>query len=95
MANKISWTEEGIYIKYSANVDFQELISVNRVISADARYGSLKYNLSDFTEVETFEMSEGNIEMISTLHHIPSVWNPSMKLAIIANTSFVNQFDFY
>lgn len=85
MGYKIEWGNNCIHIKYDGEVNLNDMIAVNRLISRDSRYNHLKCNTSDFLGVTNLIVSKEDIEQLSSFHFIPSLSNPNLKLSIVSD----------
>lgn len=83
MAHTLDWEQNGVYWKYSGNVSGQEIIDASTEIYGDPRFDSLKYKLVDFSDVESIEISEEEIKLITFQHAASSKSNARIKNAIV------------
>lgn len=91
MGYKIEWCKDCIHIKYDGEVNLNDIIGVNRLISRDSRYNYLKCQISDFSQVKKLIMSEKDIEMLSSFHVIPSMVNSNLKLSVISDNRDIQE----
>ena len=85
MAYKIKWGKNCVHIKYSGNININDLFRVGGLISSNLKYESLNFVISDFLKVTSLTTSELDIKNISTLDAIPSILNPNIKFAVVSN----------
>lgn len=91
MGYKIDWGENYIHIQYEGEVDLNEMIGMNGLISRNPKYNSLKYNISDFLGVTNLNISKKDIETLSAFHEIPSISNPNLKLVVVSDNNDIRE----
>lgn len=91
MAYKIEWGNNNVHIKYSGDININDLFKVGGLISSDLRYESLSFVISDFLDVKSLIFSELDIKNISTRDAIPSILNPNIKLSVVSNNDNIQE----
>lgn len=94
MAYKIEWGENCVHIKYSGNINVNELFKVGGLISSNLNFESLNFVISDFLKVKSLIISELEIKNISSRDTIPSILNPNIKLSVISKNSDIQEMVF-
>lgn len=91
MSYKIEWRDNCVLIKYNGDLNIADLFKLSGLIIGDSRYDSLNYVISDFLKVTSLNLSKGDINEMSTLHVIPSIWNPNLKFSIVSNNRDIQE----
>lgn len=91
MSYKIEWRDNCVLIKYIGDLNIVDLFKLSGLIIGDSRYDSLNYVISDFLKVTSLNLSKEDIKEMSTLHVIPSIWNPNLKFSIVSNNSDIQE----
>lgn len=84
MPYQIIWSEDGVEWTYSGVLTGTEIIQSNEAIYGDPRFDDLRYQIVDFTEVETFEVSEQDMKRMAYYDRVAARSNPRIRLAVIA-----------
>ena len=86
MPFEISYRQDGgVVAIFKGKVTGDEIIEVNKIFYAtDQKTRDIKYQLVDFREVETFDVSSGDVQKISRQDTKAAEVNPSMLVAIVA-----------
>jgi len=83
-----SWSENGLYRKFTGNIQTGHILKSNFDLHRDDRFQSLRYVLNDFREINTVLLDEENVEDIAVVDALRSSKNKGLKVAlVIANTS--------
>ena len=83
MAYELIWEDNGVYWKYSGNVEGNEIIDASTSIYGDARFITLKYKFVDFFDVKNFKMDKSQLALIAYQHLAAERANPYLKNAIL------------
>lgn len=85
MSVEIEWNGHYVYKKYTGNVTPQELKMKDAKVLSDIRFASLSYIISDFLAANHIDFSTDEIITHSKLHGIPSIYNPQLKVILVAD----------
>jgi len=85
MACKIIWEKNGILFKHSGTVTDQEARSMNDIMYGDKRFETIKYQISDYTEVTNNLLTHTDAKIIGTLDRTSSNWT-SKRMRIVVVT---------
>lgn len=84
MACKLYWEEEGILFSHSGTVTSQEIQEMNDIMYGDQRFGSIIYQISDYTAVTENQVGVRAAKVIGTLDRTSSHWNQKkMRIAVV------------
>lgn len=83
MSYKIEWEERGVYWEYSDSITGAEVIEGSTSIYGDARFDDLLYKLVDFSNANSIEMTQEEVEIIAYQHKAAVLSNRFIKNAII------------
>jgi len=87
MAYTLTWEPNGVYWKYTGNVSGKEIIKASTEIYGDQRFDKLKYKLVDFSDVESIDISNDEINQITFQHAAASLSKSKIKNAIIIDSN--------
>jgi len=84
MAYEISWEESGILVRFFDIVTEQEVMAANDIMYGDARFETILYQISDYTEAVQILITPRDAKVIGTLDNSSSRWNQQpMKNAVV------------
>lgn len=87
---KVSWTPNGIEWKHRGDVSLHEIMSANAEFMGDARSDTAKYQLIDLREVEAFDVSVSDMEIIGSMDLAQSESTPRLRVAFIVSDDRFN-----
>lgn len=87
MAYQITWKEKNVFVQIKGVITFEDLMEMNNKIYGDARFDSLNCQIVDYREIDQANISNDEIEIISSLEKASSYWNKNIKIANIASAS--------
>ncbi len=79
----VRWTSNGIEWKHRGDVSLHEIMSANAEFMGDARSDAAKYQLIDLREVDEFDLSESDMEIIGSMDLAQSESTPHLRVAFI------------
>lgn len=91
MSVEIEWNGHYVYKKYTGNVTPQELKMKDAKILSDIRFASLAFIISDFLAVSNIDFSTDEIITHTKLHGIPSIYNPQLKVLLVADKASIRK----
>ena len=97
MAYEIVWEEKGILVKFSGTVTEQENIMLNDFIYGDIRFGTISYEIADFTEAINIQITPTYAKVIGTLDKSSSRWthNVVRNIVITKDQKFIPVVEIY
>ena len=85
MPYKLTWERSGIYRQYYGDVTvFERRASLNAICS-DPRFDGLRYAITNYLEVNSYEVREDATVEIAALHIGPLRTNPRIVIAAVAD----------
>ena len=84
MPFELTWEPRGVYRRYFGDVTLAERRRSLDLICADPRFDQLRYSITDFLGVDTYETSPEATEVTAALHIAPLATNPNIVMAAVA-----------
>lgn len=84
MAHEIIWEKEGVLVKLSGTVSYDEISGINDNLYGDKRYDKLKYQISDYTNVTEILLTAFEGTVIGHLDRSSARWNSAMIDAVVS-----------
>lgn len=84
MSYKISWENEGVYVKWSGKSTAEETIKLNGELYGRRKFDTIKYIISDLIDSEFPDFTELELRVIAKLDAQASVWNKNLKIAHVS-----------
>lgn len=85
------WTETGVERVATGKVTGEEIIQSSFDLYGDERFDRLKYGFVDFTQAESFEITDGEVKAVAYMDKAAAKSNPNLKIAIVAPQDVMNQ----
>ncbi|MDH5601707.1 MAG: hypothetical protein OEY78_10435 [Gammaproteobacteria bacterium] len=90
------WNTKGLRRTFNGPITGTEVIVSNFNIQNDERFNKIDYVLNDFTEIESFNISDFHISQISAMDHFSEPANNRLKIIIVTTDEnflkFVNMY---
>jgi len=83
MSHKLIWEPKGVYWRYFGKVSGLDVLEATMLVYGDSRFEELKYKLVSFIDVESIDMTEGEVSAIASRHKAAEKYNPYIKTAIL------------
>ncbi len=83
MPVELSWEPRGVYRRYFGDVTIDERRASFDRICADPRFDDLRYTITDYLGVGSYEITRDATEEIAALHVAPCKTNPYITIAAI------------
>ena len=87
MSFKIEWKDSNVIVSFIKNLTYKDSYEANNLICGNSNFDKMKYQIADFSKVETFEFTEDESKIIATLEKSSTTWNNNVKLAIVTSVS--------
>ena len=84
MPYKLTWEPRGVYRQYRGDVTIAERLESFEVICADRRFDDLRYAITDYLEVDAYEVTTESTAEMAALHVGPLFTNPRILIAAVA-----------
>jgi hypothetical protein len=85
MPFEIIWQPTVVYKRFFGFVTATELLMSMRALQQDHRFANLAYAINDFTDVESYVVSDADVAKFSEHGHGASQDNPAVSIAIVTN----------
>jgi hypothetical protein len=79
------WKNKGLRITFTGIVIGGELVQLARGVYGDRRFDELRYHVMDFSQVESFDMTERETKNIAYMDMAAARSNPDTSVAIVAH----------
>lgn len=84
MPYRLTWESKGVYRRYYGDVTIRERRASFDAICGDARYDDLRYSITDYLDVDAYEITHEATLEIAAMHVAPLVTNPRIVIAAVA-----------
>jgi hypothetical protein len=79
----LTWEHRGFHVTYSGKITSKDVMNVINEIQGDSRFDALRYGISEYLNVESYEITPAQL-MIHVAHWNGSAQsNPNMVLASV------------
>lgn len=96
MPYELIWEERGVYRRYFGNVTIAERSRSFEEICNDPRFGELRYSITDYLDVTSYEITSQATEEIAARHEGPLTLNPNIIIAAaVVNPSIVGAIEHF
>lgn len=96
MPYEISWTENGVEVRFSGIFDFEVNKNANIEIYENPRCETIKYAIWDASGISMALTTEAEFSVLAMQDHLGTSRLPSLKLAMLAkDTETRRLFEFY
>lgn len=85
MPFELTWEPRGVYRRYFGAVTIAERQFSFERICGDARFDTLRYTITDYLGVDSYEISRDATEEIAALHVAPLLTNPHIVIAAVTS----------
>lgn len=85
MPFRLTWEPSGVYRKYLGDVTIDERRRSFDAICGDARFDDLRYAITDYLDVHTYEITRPATAEIAALHVGPLRTNPRIVIAAVTD----------
>ncbi len=83
MPYTLSWERRGVVRRYMGDVTAAERRRSFDEICADPRFDSLRYAITDYLGVTSYEITDENTREIAAMHVGPMFSNPRIRIAAV------------
>jgi len=80
----LTWEPRGVVRRYYGDVTIEQRQRSFDLICADSRFDGLRWSITDYLDVEEYEITPEATEVIAALHIAPLLTNPSIVVAAVA-----------
>lgn len=91
MPARIEWIGNNCIIKYSGEIQYQDVIDINNQVIGDARFDDMKYAIVDYSDATSSAISDEERIIIIELIKSSMNWNKHLKAGIIATNDYFRE----
>ena len=84
MPYQVRWEERGTYNKLWGKCTVGDVIGILQTLAADARFGSLRYSITDYLDVTDSDGTEEDVAEVSALNYAHALSNRRLIRAMVA-----------
>lgn len=84
MPYEITWERAGVYRHYHGDVSIAERRASLDIISGDRRFDDLRYALTNYLDVRSYETTPDSTAEIAAMHIGPLFTNPRIVIVAVA-----------
>lgn len=84
MPIELNWEPNGVCRRYFGRVTIDERRQSFDAICADPRFDDLRYTITDYLDVDDYEVTSEATAEIAALHIAPMLTNPNIVVAAVA-----------
>ena len=85
MPYRLTWEPFGVYREYFGDVTIAERRASFDAICGDRRFDDLRYTITDYLAVHSYEVTSDATAEIAALHIGPLLTNPAIIMAAVAD----------
>lgn len=83
MSYSLTWEYRGFHVIYSGVVTSQDVMDVIMEIQGDARFDSLRYGISEYVNIDRYELTPAQLKIHVAYWNGAAQSNPNMVLASV------------
>jgi hypothetical protein len=83
MPYRLTWEPLGVYREYFGDVTIAERRASLDAICSDRRFDNLRYSITDYSAVASYEVTSDATAEIAALHIGPLLTNPAIVMAAV------------
>lgn len=91
MTFNINWDKTGVYVKFRGIVSSQDLIDANNYVISNKNFESINYQIFDFNNIDQFNITQEDINIIGTMDKSQTDFKKEMKVAIVTHDDYVRK----
>lgn len=91
MTFNISWSKEGVYVKFRGIVTAQDLIDANNYVLSNANFDSINFQIFDFLNIDDFKVTSHDITIVAMIDMSQTESKEKMKIAILTTNNYVKE----
>ena len=82
MAHSLIWETDGLYRKFTGDIDTFEVLNSNFELHEHPRFKDIKYIINDFTEVASISIESSHTEIFAKTDEIIANTKGKLKIAL-------------
>ena len=83
MAYQLIWEEKGLWADFKGTVNDNEINEVTSRIYGHEQFGSIRYILIDFLDVDNFNVTERAVRTVAGSDRTAALTNPNIMVGIV------------
>ncbi len=83
MSYTFVWENNDAIVAFEGQISLDDIIDANNIIIGDSRFDKMKYQLFDYSNIESLDVDNDFSKIIAALDSRASIWNNSVKVAIV------------
>jgi hypothetical protein len=96
MGYTINWIGNNVIIRMDGMIGFNDIDYVNGLLYGDSRFENMRYQIFDLSDVQQFNLTARDFELLGILDKNSSIWNRSLKVAIVfTDEEMIKLMDYY
>lgn len=96
MCFQIEWIKNNVYVKFYGTLTPEDFHQANGLIYGDDRFDNMIYQIADFTDALSINLTLDKVKVISVLEKSATRWNESVKVAhVTTDTELKNRVHSY
>jgi len=85
MPYRYEWKDNYFVTKFSGELNLKEIRECDNIHDGHVNFDNLRYSIWDFSEIDSVNLIEHDINIISAIDHASSISNPNLKILLIIN----------
>lgn len=85
MGYSFQWQKESILVKYTGQIKTTDFEHCNMEICGNSNFKFLKYQISDFLDVESVIVNNSDVNRVVILDKASMYWNSNLKIACVTS----------
>lgn len=86
MAYQVDWSEDGVLVTMTGDVDIKELNEANGRLHGDARFDAMRYQIWDMLAASLGSITRREIEQPSAIDLVAARMNARVKVALVTTS---------
>lgn len=77
------WIDCNFIVSFLGDIGFKDIVEANNIIFGDIRFDQMKYQIFDYSQINSVDLKVDIAEVISRLDLAAKVWNNKVKVATV------------
>lgn len=91
MSISLQWEPHGVVRTVAGTVHWDEFMASVVAVQNDARFDRLRYAIEDFSGIETVDLNQSDLDMVTAMTIGAAFSNPHIRIAVVATLAPVRQ----
>lgn len=84
MIYKFEWIDNNAHVTFDDAVNFNDINQADEKIFSDLRFDLMKYAIFDFSNIQKFNVTKEEAQIIGILDKSASIWNRNIRIALVS-----------